>query len=321
MELPTVVEPWLWESFLAAVLVFLCLDLFVFNRKAHVLKFKEAAIWSVFWVTLAVLFNIWFGFKFGSALGLEFATGYIVELSLSIDNLFVILLVFKSLRIQPQFQHRVLFWGILGAIIFRGLFIIIGVDLLNKFSWILYVFGVILIASAIKFLFESDEKKDITDSWAVKTFKKFVPMTKNTETQKFFIVEDGIRKATPLFLALIVIEFTDIIFAVDSIPAVLAVTRDAFVAFASNVLALLGLRSLYFVIADWVERFRYLKPGLAAILGFVGVKMLIIDLYHIPSWVSLTVIVMILLTAGLTSWYASRKSILTSNPSGGTTSK
>lgn len=323
MNLPTVVEPWLWEAFIGAVLVMLCLDLFVFNRKAHVLKFKEAAIWSVFWLSIAAAFNLWFASKFGRQLGLEFATGYIVELSLSIDNLFVMLLVFKSFRIPARYQHRVLFWGIMGAIVFRGVLIIVGVDLLNKFSWILYVFGVILIASAIKFLFESDEKEDVTDSWLVKSLKKIMPVSKNIETQKFFIFEDGVRKMTPVFLALIVIEFTDIVFAVDSIPAVLAVTRDAFVAFASNILALLGLRSLYFVIADWVDRFRYLKPGLAAVLGFVGVKMLIIDLYHIPSGVSLTVIVMILLTAGLSSWYVGRKSVLatTSSPSDETKGK
>lgn len=313
MHLPSQVDPYLWSYFIGGVLLLLFLDLFVFNRKAHVMKIKEALSWSAFWLVLAAVFNFWFAQQYGGKLGLEFTTGYLVELSLSIDNLFVILLIFKSFRIHPQYQHRVLFWGIMGAIVMRGVMIIIGVDLINKFQWLLYVFGVILIASAIKFIFESDEKKDILDSWVVRTFKKFVPMTHNSETQKFFIVEDGVRKVTPIFLALVVVEVTDLVFAVDSIPAVLALTKDAFVAFASNILALLGLRALYFVVADWVDRFRYLKPGLAAILAFVGSKMLVADFFHVPAWVSLTVIVMILLTAGLTSWYANRKSVLGSN--------
>jgi tellurite resistance protein TerC len=312
MHLPTVVADSLWGYFLGGVLVLLFLDLFVFHRNSHTMKVKEALSWSVVWITLAIAFNIWFGYNYGSKLGIEFATGYLVELSLSVDNLFVMLLIFKSFRVPSQFQHRVLFWGILGAIVFRGVLIVVGVDLINKFHWILYVFGIVLIVSAIKFIFESDEKEDITDTWIVRTFKKVVPMTHEIKSHSFFVIEDGLRKATPLFLTLIVIEVTDIIFAVDSIPAVLAVTHDAFVAFASNILALLGLRAMYFVVADWVDRFRYLKPGLAAILAFVGVKMLISDLYHIPAWVSLIVIIMILLTAGLTSWYAGRKSILKS---------
>ena len=310
MSLPTVVAPSLWTYFITAVVALLCLDLLVFNRKAHVMKIKEALSWSVFWISLALAFNVWFAYQYGHSLGLEFTTGYLVELSLSVDNLFVILLIFKSFRVPPMYQHRVLFWGILGAVIMRGLFIIVGVDLINKFHWVLYIFGGFLIFSSIKFLFESDEKKDVLDSWFVKSFKKIVPMTKEIKSQNFFVREEGILKATPLFLTLLVVEITDVIFAVDSIPAVLAVTKDAFVAFASNILALLGLRALYFVIADWIERFRYLKPGLSAILGFVGVKMLLVDIFHIPSWVSLTVISMILLTAGLSSWYVNRKSIL-----------
>ncbi|OFZ19643.1 MAG: hypothetical protein A2Z20_12955 [Bdellovibrionales bacterium RBG_16_40_8] len=310
MKLPSDVEPWLWPVFGGTVVLLLILDLFLFHRKSHEIKFKEALYWSFFWLTLASIFNIWFGFRYGSNLGIQFTTGYLVELSLSVDNLFVMLLIFKSFRIPSQYKHGVLFWGILGAIIFRGVFILVGIDLLNKFNWILYVFGVILIVSAFKFLFESEQKEDVTDSFVVRALKKLIPSTSRVDSNKFFVIEGGIRKATPLFFALIVIEVTDIIFAVDSIPAVLAVSRDAFVAFASNILALLGLRSLYFVIADYVTRFRYLKPGLATILGFVGVKMLLSDLYHIPSWVSLVVIFMVLFTAGLTSWYSDRKNIL-----------
>lgn len=304
------VEGWLWPAFILSVVVLLACDLFIFNRKSHVMGFKEAIKWSILWVTIAAAFNIWFGYKYGSDLGLQFATGYIVELSLSVDNLFVMLLIFKSFRIPAQFQHGVLFWGILGAVVFRGAMILVGVDLLHKFDWLLYVFGAILIVSAIKFLFESDEQKDVTESWFVRFLQKHISYTKHIHEDKFFAVENGVRKATPLLVALIVIEFTDIIFAVDSVPAVLSVTRDAFVAFASNILALLGLRSLYFVIADWVDKFRYLKPGLSAILAFVGVKMVIAKWYHVPTHVSLLVIVMVLTTAALSSWYVGRKSDL-----------
>lgn len=310
MSLPSVVDLWLWESFVAVVFVLLFLDLFVFHKTDHVMKVKEALGWSLFWILLAGAFNLWFASQYGPALGLEFTTGYIVELSLSVDNLFVILLIFKSFKIPAIYQHRVLFWGIIGAVIFRGIFIIVGVDLIQKFHWILYIFGGILLFSGAKLLFESDTKEDVTESYVVKFFKKIMPFTKEIHGQKFFIREDRVLKSTPLFLALMVVEVTDIIFAVDSIPAVLAITNDAFVAFASNIAALLGLRSLYFVLSDWVSKFRYLKPGLAAILAFVGVKMLISDFVKIPSWVSLSVIVAVLFTAGLTSWYVSRKSIL-----------
>lgn len=312
MHLPSVVEPWHWYVFTGAIVALLMFDLFIIQRKSHKPSFKEAAAWSVFWVGLALGFNLWFAHQHGVTLGLEFFTGYIVELSLSVDNLFVILLIFKSFQIPAKYQHRVLFWGILGAVIFRAVLIIVGVDLINKFHWIMYVFGLILLVSGAKFLFETDEEKDITDQWAVRLLRRFVPMTPAISGEHFFVRENKILKATPLFVALVVIEVTDIIFAVDSIPAVLAVTQDAFVAFGSNILAILGLRSLYFLIADLVGKVRYLKPGLACVLGFIGIKMLIMDLYHIPSTVSLMVILGILTTAALGSWYANRKSVLTS---------
>lgn len=296
--------------FTGGILFFLFFDLFVLQRKTHKMSFKEAVTWSVFWVTLALIFNAWFAFEYGHSLGLEFLTGYLVELSLSVDNLFVILLVFRSFRIPDAYQHRVLFWGILGAVVFRAIFIIIGVDLINKFHWIMYVFGFILLYSAGKFLFESDEVKDVTQHWVVKLLRRVLPMTSKIEGQHFWVREKTRLHATPLFLALAVIEMTDIVFAVDSIPAVLAVTQDAFVAFASNILAILGLRSLYFVIADLVGKIRFLKPGLACILGFIGIKMLLIDVYHIPSTVSLMVILGILFTATLSSWYVNKRSNL-----------
>lgn len=267
---------------------------------------KTALLESGVWIAVALIFNLWFGFTYGKDLGMEFLTGYLVEKSLSVDNLFVILLIFSSFKIPAQYQHRVLFYGVLGAIILRALFILIGAQLLHMFHWILYVFGAILVFTAIKFLRETDEQEDVQDNTATKLMKRIIPSTATFDGQKFFTLENGIKKATPLFLALAVIEVTDLIFAVDSIPAVFAVTQDAFVAFASNILAILGLRALYFVLADWVSKLRYLKPGLAAILGFIGVKMLIIDFYKIPSSVSLMVIFFILLTAGLSSWYVAR---------------
>lgn len=312
MHLPTIVDSWMWPSFIGGVLGLIILDLLVFHKSPKELTFKQAAGWSVFWIVLALSYNLWFGFQYGTQLGIEFVTGYLVELSLSVDNLFVMLLIFKAFGVPSKFQHRVLFWGIMGAIVFRGVLIIVGVDLIHKFDWLMFVFGAILIFSGGKLLFESDEEKDVMDSFVVRLFRKFVPMSTTIESERFFTHVEGKKLATPLLLVLALIEVTDIVFAVDSIPAVLAVTKDAFVAFASNILALLGLRSLYFVLADWIGRFRYLKPGLAVILTFVGVKMIIAQAFgfHMPSWISLTVIIGVLLTAGLTSWYVNRKSIL-----------
>jgi tellurite resistance protein TerC len=306
-NLAAVIDPWLWPAFLGGVLVLILLDVFVFHRKAHAVKPREAVLLSLFWISVALAFNGWFAFQYGRELGVQFLTGYLIEKSLSVDNLFVILLVFQALKIPSMYQHRVLFWGILGAIVMRGVLIIAGAQLVQEFHWILYLFGAILVYTAIKFFFESDEEQEVADHWAVKLIHKFVPITHEIRGEKFFLIEDGVRKGTPLLVALVVVEATDLVFAVDSIPAVFSVTQNAFVAFASNILAILGLRALYFVIADWVARLKYLKPGLAAILGFVGVKMLIMDIYHIPSWVSLLVLSGILTTAALTSWYVARQ--------------
>lgn len=284
----------------------LLVDLSLFGKAGHKVDRKTALIESGIWIGIALIFNIWFGYAYGKELGIEFLTGYLVEKSLSVDNLFVILLIFSSFRIPDQHQHRVLFYGVLGAIVLRAFFIIVGAQLLHLFHWILYVFGAILVVTAIKFLRESDEKLDVKENWSIRWLKKMMPTTNNFQGNHFFLIENGVRKATPLFLALIVIEVTDLIFAVDSIPAVFAVTQDAFVAFASNILAILGLRALYFVLADWVGKLRYLKPGLAAILGFIGVKMLVIEFFKIPSWVSLLVIFSILITAALSSWYVAK---------------
>lgn len=302
----SVAPSWLWVSFSIGILVLLFIDLSLFGRGAHKISRKVALTESAIWIGVALVFNAWFAYSYGAELGVEFLTGYLVEKSLSVDNLFVILLIFSSFRIPDQYQHRVLFYGVLGAIILRAIFILVGAQLLHMFHWILYVFGAILVITAVKFLRETDEKIDVKENWSIRLIRRFIPTTTSFDGNRFFLVEDGVRKATPLFLALIVIEVTDLIFAVDSIPAVFAVTQDAFVAFASNILAVLGLRSLYFVLADWVGRLRYLKPGLAAILGFIGIKMLMLEIFKIPSWISLLVITAILTTAALSSWYVAR---------------
>lgn len=304
----SVAPQWLWISFSIAVVILLIIDLALFGKtdKNKHSKVKIALIESAIWIAIALGFNLWFGFQYGSELGFQFLTGYLVEKSLSVDNLFVILLVFSSFKIAEQHQHKVLFYGVLGAVVMRAFFILVGAQLLQMFHWILYVFGLILVLTAIKFLRNTDDQGEVKESFAIRLFKKYVPTTNNFDGEKFFTMENGIKKATPLLLALIVIEVTDLVFAVDSIPAVFSVTQDAFVAFASNILAILGLRALYFVLADMVSKLRYLKPGLAAILGFIGTKMLLIDFIKIPSSVSLGVIVSILIVAGLSSWYADR---------------
>lgn len=302
----SVAPAWLWGSFCAGVFLLLLVDLSLFGKAQHKVSQKTALMESGIWIGVALIFNLWFGLVFGKQLGVEFLTGYLVEKSLSVDNLFVILLIFSSFRISDKYQHRVLFYGVLGAIVLRAFFIIVGARLLHLFQWILYVFGGILVVTAIKFLRETDEKINAQENWSIRLIKRMMPTTNAFDGDRFFIHENGIRKATPLFLALIVIEVTDLIFAVDSIPAVFAVTQDAFVAFASNILAILGLRALYFVLADWVGKLRYLKPGLAAILGFIGIKMLLLEIFKIPSWVSLLVIFSILVTAALSSWYVAR---------------
>jgi tellurite resistance protein TerC len=302
----SVAPSWLWVAFCVGVVVLLLVDLSLFGRSHQKISRKVALLESAIWISVALIFNAWFFFSFGSQLGIEFLTGYLVEKSLSVDNLFVILLIFSSFKIPEAYQHRVLFYGVLGAIILRAFFILVGAQLLHMFHWILYVFGAILVITAIKFLRETDEQIDVKENWSIRMIKKIIPTTTVLSGNKFFVKENGLRKATPLFLALIVVEVTDLIFAVDSIPAVFAVTQDAFVAFASNILAVLGLRALYFVLADWVSKLRYLKPGLAAILGFIGIKMLIIEFFKIPSWVSLLVIFSVLTTAALSSWYVAK---------------
>ncbi|MBL7666283.1 MAG: TerC family protein [Bacteriovoracaceae bacterium] len=302
----TVVSSEWWYFFNIGVICLLFLDLFVFHKNAHEVSLKESIVVSIFWVSVSLAFNFYFWHHFGHDLGMQFLSGYLIEKSLSVDNLFVILLIFSGLKIPGKYQHRVLFWGIFGAIIFRGLFILGGAKLINSFHSILYVFGAILLFTGIKLIRDNEDEKNMTEHWSIRFISKIYPITKDFHDQKFFVKEMGKNAVTPLFVALVIIELTDIVFAVDSIPAVFSVTQDAFVAYSSNILALLGLRALYFLVATSVAKLKYLKPGLSAILIFVGLKMVFVDIYHIPSWVSLLVISNILLVAVLSSWYVSK---------------
>lgn len=271
---------WFYGIFLIFVLAMLALDLGVFNRKAHVVSFKEATIWSIVWVTLALTFNFLFyqysstkfGAEIGTQFGLEFLTGYILEYSLSIDNIFVFVLVFSYFRIPPQYKHRVLFYGIVGALIFRAVFIALG-SALMQFNWIIYIFGAFLIITGIKMLFSNDEEIEPEKNILIRAFRKFMPVTHEIKDKDFFVDINGIRHATPLFIALLFLEATDIIFAVDSVPAIFGVTKEPLIVFTSNIFAILGLRSMYFMLAGIISKFYLLKYGLAIVLIFVGLKM------------------------------------------------
>jgi tellurite resistance protein TerC len=284
----------LWAGFNLFVLLMLALDLGVFHRKAHEVKFKEAIIWSGIWILLALLFNVFIWQYFGQTKAVEFLTGYIVEKSLSIDNIFVFVLVFSAFQVPSAYQHKVLFWGIIGALIMRAVFIFAGVSLIVKFHWIIYVFGVFLIYTGFKIAKDKGTKINFENNRFLKFIRKTIPFTENFVEDKFFIRQNGKRFATPLFLVLVLIEVTDLIFAVDSIPAILAITSDPFIVYTSNVFAILGLRSLYFALSGSLRYFTYLHYGLALILAFVGIKMLISDIYKLNSFVSLGIITMIL---------------------------
>jgi tellurite resistance protein TerC len=279
----------LWIGFNVFVLVLLALDLGVFHRKAHEVSLKEAGIWSVVWVALALGFSaIIFGTR-GSEAGTQFLTGYLIEKALSVDNIFVFVMLFSFFAIPAQYQHRVLFWGILGALVMRGIFIGAGAFVLERFHWVLYVFGALLVITGIK-MARRVEAFDLAKSSVLKFVRRWLPVTPTLHGERFWIRENGRRLATPLFLALVLVEVTDLVFAVDSIPAIFAITSDPFLVYTSNVFAILGLRSMYFLLAGVVHRFIYLKYGLAAVLVFVGAKMLLVDLFKVPVTVSLTVV-------------------------------
>lgn len=294
MSLGSIGNPWLWGGFIVFVIAMLALDLGVFHRKAHEVKFREALGWSAVWVALALAFNglLWWGY--GSQPAIEFLTGYLIEKSLSVDNIFVFVVVFASLGVPAVLQHRVLFWGILSALVLRAVLIFAGAAMLARFHWLIYVFGAFLVFTGIKLVRDSQASAAPGESRALRLVRKLIPSAAALDGDKFFTRVGARRVATPLFLALLLVEMTDVVFALDSIPAIFAVTRDPFIVFTSNIFAILGLRSLYFVLAGMVEKFSRLKLGLAAVLVFVGAKMALVDFVKVPPVLSLAVIAALL---------------------------
>ncbi|MEZ4712928.1 MAG: TerC family protein [Caldilineaceae bacterium] len=308
---------WLWIGFNLFVLAMLALDLGVFHRHAHVVSLREATVWSIVWITLSLIFNFciylfWDRWAPGSEYtnqeaAIAFLTGYVIEKSLSVDNIFVFVLIFAFFRVPAAYQHRVLFWGILGALVMRAILIAVGAALIKEFHWIIYIFGAFLVFTGIRMAQHDDEEIEPEKNPVVRLFRRFMPVTPDFEQDHFFVRHGGKLMATPLFVVLLLVESTDLIFAVDSIPAIFAVTTNAFLVYTSNVCAILGLRSLYFLLAGVMNKFHYLKLGLSVILTFVGVKMLITDIYKIPILVSLAVIVSILVISVVASLVRTRR--------------
>lgn len=291
----------IWVLFNIFVLAMLTLDLGVFHRKAHEVKLREALIWSGVWIVLALLFNLLIYFLHGTQSALEFLTGYLIEKALSVDNIFVFILIFSYFRIPAVYQHKVLFWGIIGALIMRAIFIALGITLIEKFHFIIYIFGAFLIFTGIRMAIQKDKELHPERNPVVKLFRRFMPITNSYEDGKFFKKVDGRSYATPLFVTLIIVETTDLIFAVDSIPAILAITIDPFIVYTSNAFAILGLRALYFALAGIMKLFHHLHYGLSAILVFVGIKMILTDVFKIPITLSLVIIAVILLISVIAS--------------------
>jgi len=316
---------WLWVGFNLFVLALLALDLGIFHRKAHAVSMREATVWSAIWISLSMLFNLGIYFFWqdlvpasqysNGAAALAFFTGYLIEKSLSVDNIFVFVLIFSYFSVPPKYQHRVLFWGILGALVMRAALILIGAALIKEFHWIIWIFGAFLIFTGIRMAFHKHEELHPEDNPLVKLLKRFMPVTQGYRGARFFVREAGKLMATPLLLVLLIVESTDLVFAVDSIPAIFAVTEDPFIVYTSNVFAILGLRSLYFLLAGVMHKFHYLKLGLSAVLTFVGVKMLVPELselvagisYKIPTLLSLAVVAAILVVAVVASLLRARR--------------
>ncbi|HMT27810.1 MAG TPA: TerC family protein [Bacteroidia bacterium] len=291
-------ELYFWVGFSLFIAVMLALDLGVFHRKSHVVSFKESLSWTFIWIGLAMIFGLIVHFWKGPDKSIEFLTGYVIELSLSVDNLFIFILIFSYFQVPAMYQHKVLFWGILGALVMRIIFIFAGVALITKFHWIIYVFGAIIIVSGVKMLFQKDKKLEPDKNPVIKLVKKMIPVTAEYHDDKFFVkLKTGVRAATPLFIVLVFVELTDLIFAVDSIPAILAITTDTFIVFTSNVFAILGLRSLYFSLSGMINLFRYLHIGLSFILIFIGLKMVFSDVYKIPIEYALFVVLGMLIAS------------------------
>ncbi|MGV8086809.1 MAG: TerC/Alx family metal homeostasis membrane protein [Candidatus Woesearchaeota archaeon] len=303
----------MWAGFLLLIIIFLIIDLGILNKKKHEVGVKEALIWTGVWFGLSMLFNLFVYYEFGHKVALEFFGGYLLEKALSIDNIFVIFLLFTSFKIEKKYQHKILVWGIIGAIILRGILILLGTALVEKFEWVFYVFGLFLIYSAIQMLFKRDEGFDPHNSRIVKIIHKIVPVSRDHKDGKFIVRNNGKIAVTIMFVTLIVIELTDLVFAFDSIPAIFGITTDPFIVFTSNIFAILGLRSLYFVIAKVHDLFHYLNYGLALILAFIGLKMLLMKIVHISTAYSLGVVFVLLLVSVIASILFPPKCIVEKN--------
>ena len=296
-------QPWMWAAFIAFVLVMLALDLFVFGgRKVHKVSVKEAAAWSVAWISMALLFNglLWWwldgsvGREIANAKAVEFLTGYVIEKSLSVDNVFVFLMIFSAFHIAPELQRRVLLYGVLGAIVLRAIMILAGAWVVSEFNWVLYFFGAFLVITGVRMLVMAEKEPDLEKNPVLKFARRHLRITDGPRGELFTVKENGVRFFTPLFLVLILVEVSDVVFAVDSIPAIFAITTDPFIVFTSNIFAIMGLRALYFLLADMADRFHLLKYGLAMVLTFIGTKMLIMPWYHVPTQASLAVVVVLI---------------------------
>jgi tellurite resistance protein TerC len=309
-------EPWMWGAFIAFVLVMLALDLFVFGgKKAHKVSVREAASWSLVWVSLALAFNagLWWylsgtvGSEIADRKALEFLTGYLIEKSLSVDNVFIFLLIFASFHVAPEFQRRVLIYGVLGAIVMRAVMILAGAWVVQEFSWVLYLFGAFLVVTGMRMLVMAEKEPDLEKNPVLRFARKHLRIAEGDHGEKFMVMKNGVRHFTPLFLVLILIEVTDLVFAVDSIPAIFAITTDPFIVFTSNIFAIMGLRALYFLLADVADRFHLLKYGLAMVLTFIGSKMLIMPWYHVPVGASLAIVAVLIGSSVIASLIATRK--------------
>jgi len=308
-------EPWMWAAFIAFVLVMLALDLFVFGgRKAHKVGVKEAAAWSLVWVSLALAFNagLWWylkgsvGPEIADRKALEFLTGYLIEKSLSVDNVFIFLLIFSSFHVAAEYQRRVLIYGVLGAIVMRAIMILAGAWVVREFSWVLYLFGVFLVVTGMRMLVMAEKEPDLEKNPVLKFARRHLRISESYHGEKFSVMQNGVRYFTPLFLVLILIEASDLVFAVDSIPAIFAITTDPFIVFTSNIFAIMGLRALYFLMADVADRFHLLKYGLAMVLTFIGAKMLIAPWYHVPVAASLAIVAVLIGASVIASLIATR---------------
>lgn len=298
---------WPWIAFNALILALLAIDLGIFHRKSHTVSVKEALIWSVVWISLSLLFNVGIYFWLGANPALEFFTGYLIEKSLSVDNIFIFVLIFSALQVPASYQHRILFWGVIGALVMRGALILSGSALLETFHWVFYVFGAFLVFTGLRMAISHDKEVKPEKNPVLRLVRRFIPVTDNYVGGHFFVRRAGKLLVTPMFLTLVIVETTDLIFALDSIPAIFAVTQDPFIVYTSNVFAILGLRSLYFVFAGAMSQFHYLKFGLAVILVYVGLKMLISDIFHLPEWVSLLFIAVVLLLTIVASLLYNRR--------------